>query len=89
MAQRPIFAGRATRRNDARGEGITARRVAPRRINALLRDIHRSPFQGIGKPEPLKDQFSCFWSRRIDAECRLVYAILDDSVLVARCPYRY
>jgi toxin YoeB len=58
-----------------------------KRINALIRDIQRSPFDGIGKPEPLKHNLSGFWSRRIDDERRLVYAIDDDSILVARCRY--
>ena len=60
-----------------------------KRINALLRDIQRSPFEGIGKPEPLKHNLSGFWSRRIDDEHRLVYAVQDDSILVAQCRYRY
>ena len=60
-----------------------------KRINLLLRDIQRSPFEGIGKPEPLKHQLAGFWSRRIDDEHRLVYAIQDDCVLVAQCRYHY
>ena len=60
-----------------------------KRVNLLLRDIHRSPFEGIGKPEPLKHQLAGFWSRRIDDEHRLVYAIYDDCVLVAQCRYHY
>ena len=60
-----------------------------KRINLLLRDIQRSPFEGIGKPEPLKHQLAGFWSRRIDDEHRLVYAIQDDYVLVAQCRYHY
>ena len=60
-----------------------------KRINALLRDIQRSPFDGIGKPEPLKHSLAGFWSRRIDDEHRLVYAIKDDTILVAQCRYHY
>ena len=60
-----------------------------KRVNLLLRDIQRSPFEGIGKPEPLKHQLAGFWSRRIDDEHRLVYAIQDDCVLVAQCRYHY
>lgn len=60
-----------------------------KRINALIRDIQRSPFDGIGKPEPLKHNLSGFWSRRIDDEHRLVYAIDDDRILIAQCRYRY
>ena len=60
-----------------------------KRINLLLRDIKRSPFEGIGKPEPLKHQLAGFWSRRIDDEHRLVYAIQDDCILVAQCRHHY
>ncbi len=60
-----------------------------KRINTLLRDIQRSPFDGIGKPEPLKHHLSGFWSRRIDDEHRLVYAVQGDSILVAQCRYHY
>jgi toxin YoeB len=60
-----------------------------KRINTLLKDIQRSPFEGIGKPEPLKHNLAGFWSRRIDEEHRLVYAVLDDTILVAQCRYHY
>lgn len=60
-----------------------------KRINALLRDIRRSPFEGIGKPEPLRHHLTGFWSRRIDDEHRLVYAMADGCVLVAQCRYHY
>ncbi|AIA55955.1 MULTISPECIES: Txe/YoeB family addiction module toxin [Acidithiobacillus] len=60
-----------------------------KRINTLLKDIRRSPFQGIGKPEPLKHNLAGFWSRRIDEEHRLVYAIQEDTILVAQCRYHY
>ena len=60
-----------------------------KRINLLLRDIQRSPFEGIGKPERLKHQLAGFWSRRIDDEHRLVYAIQDDCIVVAQCRYHY
>ena len=52
-----------------------------RRIHALLKDCLRHPFEGIGKPEPLKENLSGFWSRRIDDTHRLVYTV-DDRVLV-------
>ena len=55
-----------------------------KRINALLKDIQRSPFDGIGKPEPFKHNLTGFWSRRIDDEHRLVYAVHDDTLLVAQ-----
>ena len=60
-----------------------------KRINALLRDIRRSPFEGIGKPEPLRHHLTGFWSRRIDDEHRLVYAMEDGCVHVAQCRYHY
>jgi toxin YoeB len=60
-----------------------------KRINALIRDIQRSPFEGIGKPEPLKHHLTGMWSRRIDAEHRLVYAILDGELVVVQCRYHY
>ncbi len=60
-----------------------------RRINKLLADIVRHPFEGIGKPEPLKWDFHGTWSRRIDATNRLIYTVVDDtvSVLSARDHY--
>lgn len=60
-----------------------------KRINTLLREIQRSPFEGIGKPEPLKHNLAGFWSRRIDEEHRLIYAMQDDTVLIAQCRYHY
>lgn len=60
-----------------------------RRINELIRDIQRSPFAGIGKPEPLKHNLAGFWSRRIDGEHRVVYAVEGDTVLIAQCRYHY
>ncbi len=60
-----------------------------KRINILLRDVQRSPFEGIGKPEPLKHHLTGFWSRRIDDQHRLVYAIQKGCILVAQCRYHY
>lgn len=60
-----------------------------RRINQLIRDIQRSPFQGIGKPEPLRHQLAGFWSRRIDEEHRLVYWITEAAVEIASCRHHY
>ena len=59
------------------------------RIGDLIRDILREPFSGIGKPEPLKFQFSGCWSRRIDHEHRLVYQVTDTSVIIFSCFYHY
>jgi toxin YoeB len=66
----------------------TDRRVV-QRINALIRDIQRSPFEGVGKPEQLKHALSGYWSRRINDEHRLVYKIKDDAVLIAQLRYHY
>jgi toxin YoeB len=59
------------------------------RINALIKDIRRDPFDGIGKPEPLKHALSGYWSRRINDEHRIVYKIDQDSLLVAQLRYHY
>ena len=60
-----------------------------KRINALIKDITREPFEGIGKPEPLKHALSGYWSRRINDEHRIVYKIQDNSLLIAQLRYRY
>ncbi len=61
-----------------------------KRINKLLEDIKRDdPFKGIGKPEPLKENLSGFWSRRIDDTNRLVYAINEEFITVISCKYHY
>ncbi len=59
------------------------------RINTLIKDIQRQPFEGIGKPEPLKHRFSGYWSRRITDEHRIIYKIDTDSVLIAQLRYHY
>lgn len=60
-----------------------------KRINLLIKDILRDPFGGIGKPEPLKGDLSGFWSRRIDDEHRLVYAVENEAVLIIACRGHY
>lgn len=60
-----------------------------KRINALIREIQRTPYQGIGKPEPLKHALSGYWSRRINDEHRIVYKVEDDAVLIAQLRYHY
>lgn len=60
-----------------------------KRINRLIQEIQREPFEGIGKPEPLKHQLSGFWSRRIDGQHRLVYAIENETLLIAQCRDHY
>jgi toxin YoeB len=60
-----------------------------KRINKLLESAMRTPFEGIGKPEPLKENLSGFWSRRIDETHRLVYEVNDGSISVVSCRYHY
>jgi len=60
-----------------------------KRINALIADIWRDPFGGIGKPEPLRHALAGYWSRRIDDEHRLVYRISVDAVLIVSARYHY
>jgi toxin YoeB len=60
-----------------------------KRINELIKDIQRSPFEGIGKPEPLKFSLSGLWSRRINQEHRLIYQVKDDYIIVIECRYHY
>lgn len=60
-----------------------------KRINRLIQDTHRSPFDGIGKPEALKENLTGFWSRRIDDTHRLVYAVDDKYITVISCRYHY
>ena len=59
------------------------------RVNALIKDCTRSPFQGIGKPEPLRGNLSGWWSRRIDHEHRLVYRVEAGALLIAQVRYHY
>ncbi len=60
-----------------------------RKINQLLKEIQRTPFTGIGKPEPLKHQLQGCWSRRIDSEHRLIYEIADNTLRVIGCRFHY
>jgi toxin YoeB len=61
-----------------------------KRINKILDDIRRDdPFKGIGKPEPLKENLSGFWSRRIDDTNRLVYVVDEEHITVISCRYHY
>jgi len=60
-----------------------------KRINLLIKDVRRSPFEGIGKPEPLKHALSGYWSRRINDEHRFVYKVNDDSMFIAQLRYHY
>lgn len=60
-----------------------------KRINALIKDILRSPYQGIGKPEPLRGNLSGWWSRRIDETNRLIYRIHNSQIEIAQCRSHY
>lgn len=60
-----------------------------KRINLLIREIQRDPFAGIGKPEPLKFDFSGYWSRRIDDEHRIVYKIGKGNLALLQLRYHY
>ena len=60
-----------------------------KRINALLKDIEREPFSGIGKPEPLLGTLQGYWSRRIDEANRIVYAIEDNQLIIIQCGGHY
>jgi len=60
-----------------------------KRINKLISNVKRTPFEGIGKPEPLKENLSGFWSRRIDDTHRLVYAITETHITILACRYHY
>lgn len=60
-----------------------------KRINMLIKDIQRQPFDGLGDPEPLRHQWSGYWSRRIDREHRLVYKVTDSTIVIVQCRYHY
>ena len=60
-----------------------------KRINRLIEEIKKSPFKGIGNPEPLKYNWSGYWSRRITQEHRLIYKVKDDVLYVVQCKFHY
>ena len=60
-----------------------------KRINSLIKDIQQNKYKGLGKPEPLKENLSGFWSRRIDGSNRLVYAVDDNKLTIISCRYHY
>jgi toxin YoeB len=66
----------------------TDRRILAK-INEIIKGITRTPFQGVGKPEPLRHALAGYWSRRIDDEHRLVYKVESDSVLIAQARQHY
>jgi toxin YoeB len=60
-----------------------------RKINSLIKDMQRSPYEGIGKPEPLSGNLSGWWSRRIDDDNRIVYKVMEDNLVIANCKSHY
>jgi toxin YoeB len=60
-----------------------------KKVNELISDIRRTPYAGLGKPEPLRFELSGWWSRRIDREHRLVYRVDGDAILIAQCRFHY
>lgn len=59
------------------------------KIESLLREVGRTPFTGIGKPHPLRENWSGYWSRRINPEHRLIYRIVGDAIEIAQCRWHY
>lgn len=64
-------------------------RAITAKINRLIEECRRHPFEGTGKPEPLRGDYSGWWSRRIDREHRLVYRVDNDSLIIIQCRYHY
>ena len=60
-----------------------------KRINTLIKDIMRQPFEGLGDPEPLKHNYSGYWSRRINREHRIVYKVDRNEITIVQCRYHY
>ncbi len=60
-----------------------------KRVNKLIKDTLRTPFKGLGKPEPLKGDLSGCWSRRIDNEYRLVYSVTETELTIISCRFHY
>ena len=60
-----------------------------KKTNLLIKEIQRTPFEGIGNPEPLKYDLAGFWSRRIEREHRLVYQVFDNEILIYSCKFHY
>lgn len=86
MSRRIVFEASAF--SDFNNWATTDKKVY-KRIVALLKDINRAPFSGIGKPEPLRHEWQGYWSRRINQEHRLVYKITDTDILIVACRYHY
>lgn len=70
-------------------EWLTLDKKLHKKIIELIKDIERSPYEGLGKPEPLKYELSGFWSRRIDMENRLIYKVTDEEIFIFACKFHY
>ena len=68
---------------------INQDRKTLKKINKLISDAQRNPFDGLGKPEPLKENYTGFWSRRIDDKNRLIYAVTDSTLSIISCRFHY
>jgi toxin YoeB len=64
-------------------------RKTTNKINQLINDARRNPFDGLGKPEPLKENYTGLWSRRIDDKNRLIYAVTDEEIRIVGCRFHY
>jgi toxin YoeB len=64
-------------------------KIILKRINVLIKEIQREPFEGMGKPEALKHGLSGYWSRRINDEHRIIYKVIDDHIFIAQLRYHY
>ena len=64
-------------------------RVTLKKINAIVKEIERMPFEGSGKPESLKHNLAGWWSRRINLEHRIAYKINNDALVILQCRYHY
>jgi toxin YoeB len=64
-------------------------KIILKKINGLIKEICRTPFQGFGKPEALRENLSGFWSRRINQEHRLVYTVEENAIIIIQCRYHY
>jgi len=64
-------------------------KIILKRINVLIKEIQREPFEGMGKPEALKHGLSGYWSRRVNDEHRIIYKVIDDHIFIAQLRYHY
>ncbi|WP_176626133.1 Txe/YoeB family addiction module toxin [Mucilaginibacter sp. SG538B] len=67
----------------------TTDKLTLKKINSLIKEIERTPYEGSGKPEPLKHNLAGWWSRRINLEHRLIYRVEADAIFILQCRYHY